>query len=83
MSSIFVLSIYAFFSLPRPLNGSTFKEFCLDNFDEVAYLKPTKLPDWKENPSTFSAISNAKMKYFFVESLIFSNYYQFLLLLGG
>ncbi|KAI1705252.1 trehalase domain-containing protein [Ditylenchus destructor] len=50
-----------FYRLQRPLHKVQFKEFCEKNFENVSYLKPAHLPDWKRVPTMFAEISDPRM----------------------
>ncbi|KAI1709894.1 trehalase domain-containing protein [Ditylenchus destructor] len=51
-----------FYELERPLHKVQFKEFCEKNFENVSYLRPAHLPDWKKVPTMFNKISESRMK---------------------
>uniref|UniRef100_A0A915DHQ2 Trehalase n=1 Tax=Ditylenchus dipsaci TaxID=166011 RepID=A0A915DHQ2_9BILA len=51
-----------FNSLARPLQREGFKRFCEENFEQVPFLKPAVLKDWKEQPKLFEKITDVKMK---------------------
>uniref|UniRef100_A0A915E8J5 Trehalase n=1 Tax=Ditylenchus dipsaci TaxID=166011 RepID=A0A915E8J5_9BILA len=51
-----------FNSFARPLQREGFKRFCEENFEQVPFLKPAVLIDWKEQPKLFEKITDVKMK---------------------